>query len=52
MLSLMVPEKIRKPISCENPLKPVDVNKIAKIFNDSDIDIAHRTKNIGKYYKY
>lgn len=47
MSSTVVQEKIRKIIADEDPKKPLSDDKIAKILNDSSINIARRT--VAKY---
>jgi RNA polymerase sigma-54 factor len=47
MSSKVVQEKIRKIIAGEDPKKPLSDDKIAKILNDSNINIARRT--VAKY---
>jgi RNA polymerase sigma-54 factor len=47
MSSTAVQEKIKKMIAGEDPKKPLGDAKIAKILNDSNINIARRT--VAKY---
>jgi RNA polymerase sigma-54 factor len=47
MSSKVVQEKIRKIVAGEDPQKPLSDNKITKILNDSNINIARRT--VAKY---
>jgi RNA polymerase sigma-54 factor len=47
MSSKVVQEKIRKIIAGEDPKKPLSDDKVAKILNDSNINIARRT--VAKY---
>lgn len=47
MSSTAVQEKMRKIIAEEDPKKPLSDNKIAKMLNDSNINIARRT--VAKY---
>ena len=47
MSSKVVQEKIRKIIADEDPKKPYSDAAIAKMLNDSDINIARRT--VAKY---
>ncbi len=47
MASASVQDKIKRIIENEDPKKPLSDDKIAKILNDSDINIARRT--VAKY---
>lgn len=47
MASASVQDKIKRIIQNEDPKKPLSDDKIAKILNDSDINIARRT--VAKY---